>query len=95
MSSNLSTRTKKIPANPKSEIQNSQCIVGPVGLRHGVANAEAPVRIRYDAPNPVFSLYRTFLVILSDQLGEALERLSVAAAGNFKQVIMSGMRDPV
>src|SRR6267154_3847502 len=27
------------------------CIVGPVGLRHGVANAETPVRIRYDAPS--------------------------------------------
>ena len=26
-------------------------IVGPDGLRHGVANAETPVRIRYDAPN--------------------------------------------
>src|SRR6185369_12670476 len=25
-------------------------IVGPVGSRHGVANAETPVRIRYDAP---------------------------------------------
>src|SRR5215471_2125618 len=26
-------------------------IVGPVGSGHGVANAETPVRIRYDAPN--------------------------------------------
>ncbi len=26
------------------------CIVGPVGSRHGVASAETPVRIRYDAP---------------------------------------------
>ena len=39
----------------QSEIRNPQFeipvrIVGPVGSRHGVASAETPVRIRYDAP---------------------------------------------
>jgi hypothetical protein len=33
--------------NPQSEIS---CIVGPDGSRRGVAFAETPVRIRYDAP---------------------------------------------
>jgi hypothetical protein len=30
-------------------------IVGPDGSRHGVANAETPVRFRYDAPNPFYA----------------------------------------
>lgn len=47
---NLSQSFDAITSANSFKIRNSLRIVGPVGSRHGVANAETPVRIRYDAP---------------------------------------------
>jgi hypothetical protein len=40
---------KTVKLQPRNPFNNEERLVG---LRHGVANAETPVRTRYDAPNP-------------------------------------------
>src|SRR6185369_8147931 len=63
-------------------------IVGPVGSRHGVANAETPVRLRYDAP---VRQWHTAFAQKSFQLAAASPPYLVAACARD----VAGLRHPI